>query len=66
MKDKLIKNDIVFTINIGTMTKKQSEKTIKELMRSYNEDINSRWLIEYERKLLIENRTKKLEKLKCL
>jgi polyhydroxyalkanoate synthesis regulator phasin len=56
----------VFTVNVGTMTKEQAEKTIKELMRSYNEDINPSWLIEYERKLLIESRIKKLENLNSL
>lgn len=50
----------VFTISIGTLTREQAEKQVRELM-SYTS--NPRWLIEYDRKLLIENRKKKLEKL---
>jgi hypothetical protein len=54
----------VYTINVGTLTRAQAEKALADLMKSYNEDINPRWLIEYDRKLLIENRIKKLEKYK--
>jgi polyhydroxyalkanoate synthesis regulator phasin len=52
----------VITIDVGTMTREQAEEALKELMNEYKFN-NGDWVRQYERKLLIENRKKKLEKL---
>lgn len=52
-----------YYINVGNMTREQAENAIKELIKSYKEDINPRWLIEYDRKQLLKKRREKINQL---
>ena len=51
----------IFKIDVSSLTREQAEQAVRDLMKSYNEDIywNPRWLIEYERKRLLKNRREK-------